>query len=191
MRIGILGGSFDPPHLGHLLVARQTKEIMHLDRIWLMPYFAHSWDTTTSSAKDRFEMTKLVGEKDIIASNEEVKLPKTSYAIDTVRRLKQKYSHEFFWIIGSDAPADFKKWKESEQLTKEITFLVFPRNGYIMPIELPANFQKIASSDLITSNISSHIIRNRIIKGLSVEGLISNSVLSYIQKQNLYEKNRS
>lgn len=188
MRIGILGGSFDPPHLGHLLVACQTKEIMNLDQVWLMPYFAHSWDSTVSSPQDRFEMTKLIQEKDIIASDEEIKIPAKNYTIDTIKHLKEKYSHDFFWIIGSDTLLEFKKWKEYKKLMKEITFFVFPRNGYPLPKILPSNFRAVSSPDIITSDISSGIIRNRLTKGLSVEKLTPPPVLAYIQKHNLYLK---
>lgn len=192
MRIGILGGSFDPPHLGHLLVARQTKEIMHLEQIWLMPYFSHSWDSVVfSSPKDRFAMTELMQEDGIIASDEEIKVPVKSYTLDTVRRLKQKYLHEFFWIIGSDTLLEFERWKEYKQLLKEIIFFVFPRDGCPLPKKLPIGFQLISSPDLITPNISSTIIRNRIGKNLSIKGLISKPVLSYIQKQNLYRDGKT
>ena len=186
MKVGILGGSFDPPHLGHLLVARQTLGIMNLDQVWLMPYFAHSWDSTFSSADDRLSMTKLTEEKKIIVSKEEIGNKTKSYTIDTVRRLKQKFSHTFFWIIGSDELKDFKRWKDYQELVKEITFLVFPRKGYPLPDIPSQGFRLVSSPDLVTSNISSTIIRSRLLKGLSVKELISEPVLAYITKHKLY-----
>lgn len=188
MRIGILGGSFDPPHLGHVLVARQVREIMNLDEVWLMPYFAHNWEATVSSANHRFAMSKLVEEKRIIASNEEIKHKKKSYTIDTIKKLRKKYKHEFSWIVGSDVLRDFKKWKDYEKLLKEVNLLVFPRNGFPIPSKLPEGFSKVSSSELVTSNISSTIIRSRIIKNLSVEGLVSNLVIAYIEKYKLYKQ---
>lgn len=187
MRIGILGGSFDPPHLGHILVARQVKEVMELDGIWLMPYFRHSWEPTPSSAKHRFNMTRLVEEKGITASGEEINYKRKSYTIETIRRLKRKYSHAFFWIIGSDILVDFKRWKEHDQLIKELKFLVVVRNGYPLPSRLAKAFQPVSSPGFITTNISSSIIRYRIRKNLSVEDLIPRAVFSYIQKYNLYQ----
>lgn len=187
MRIGILGGSFDPPHFGHILVARQVKEIMKLNEVWLMPYFAHNWDSTVSSASHRFAMTKLVEEKGIIVSDEEIKIEKKSYTIDTIRRLKSKYSHTFFWIIGSDVLKDFEKWKDYKNLTKEIEFFVFPRDGFSTPSKLPEGFTLVSSNELVTSNISSSIIRSRIMKKLSVNRLVSDKVMSYIQKHKLYK----
>lgn len=187
MRIGILGGSFDPPHLGHLLVAHQVKEIMKLDEVWLMPYFKHNWDSTESSARHRLAMAKLIEEKGIIVSLEEIKYKRKSYTIQTIRRLKEKYSHTFFWIVGSDVFADFKKWKEHENLVKEIKFFVVIRNGYSLPPKLPKGFELVSSSEFITSNLSSSIIRRRLRKNLPVYGLVPEPVLSYIKKHKLYK----
>lgn len=187
MKIGILGGSFDPPHFGHLLVARQTREVAGLDELWLMPYFAHSWDVTVSKARDRLAMAKLIEEPGIKVSDEETRQEVKSYTIDTVRRLKEKYPNdEFYWIVGSDVLGEFDRWKEYEMLKKEVAFLVFPRNGYPVPKELPHGFQLVSSPDLVTSNISSTIVRKRLQKGHSVVGLVPEGVLGYIQNHTLY-----
>lgn len=188
MRIGILGGSFDPPHLGHLLVARQTREIVGLDQVWLMPYFAHSWDAVVASPADRFAMAKLLEEPGIAVSDEEIKRQQKSYTIETMRRLRTRYSHSFFWIVGSDVFKEFSRWKEPDALPREVTFLVFPRNGYPLPDQLPSGFRAVASADLVTSNISSTVLRRRLSKGLSVTGLIPDPVLAYIQDRRLYTK---
>ena len=188
MRIGILGGSFDPPHIGHLLVARQTRELARLDEVWLMPYFAHNWDPTVSPAFDRLSMTKLIEEKGIITSEEEIEKNEKSYTIDTVRRLKKHHaSHEFYWIVGSDTLPEFRLWKEAEALAREVKFLVFPRNGHPLPKVLPQGFSQVASPDLVITNISSSVVRNRFTKRLSVVGLIAPPVLDYIKKHNLYQ----
>ncbi len=187
MHIGILGGSFDPPHIGHLLVARQTREIVGLDEVWLMPYFAHNWDTTVTLANHRLAMTKLLEEDGIKASDEEIKREEKSYTIDTVRRLKNKFSsHEFFWIVGSDILPEFHRWKEPEALAHDVTFLLFPRNGHPLPERLPKGFQTVSSPELVTSNVSSTIVRSRLTKGLSVSGMIPEGVISYIQRSTLY-----
>lgn len=188
MNVGILGGSFDPPHFGHLLVARQAREIMGLDEVWLMPYFAHNWDTTVSQARDRLHMTRLIEEEGIKVSDEEMVQPEKSYTIDTVRRLKQKFPHTFHWIVGSDVLGEFHRWKEPAALQKETTFFVFPRHGFPMPDVLPQGFLPVSSPDLVTSNISSTIVRNRLVKSLSVVGLIPEAVLGYIREHGLYKQ---
>jgi nicotinate-nucleotide adenylyltransferase len=187
MKIGILGGSFDPPHFGHLLLARQTREIVGLDEIWLMPYFAHSWDPTLSPAEDRVAMARLIEEPGIVVSEEETSQKTINYAIETVRRLKAKSTHEFFWIVGSDILGEFARWRDHEALSKEIPFLVFPRNGYPTSTALPPGFQLIDSPDIITSNISSTVVRKRLQQAHSVVGLIPEGVLSYIHEHKLYD----
>ncbi len=187
MKIGILGGSFDPPHFGHLLVARQTKEILGLDEIWLMPYFAHNWDTTVSASRDRLAMARLIEEPAITVSDEEIHLQAKSYTIETVQRLKAKYAHEFYWIVGSDIVREFYRWKDHEILAREVKFLVFPRNGHPISSSLPTSFTQVRSPDLVTSNISSTIIRKRLHRGHSVIGLVPERVLAYIHQHKLYD----
>jgi nicotinate-nucleotide adenylyltransferase len=187
MKIGILGGSFDPPHFGHLLLARQTREIVGLDEIWLMPYFAHSWDPTLSPVEDRLAMARLIEESGIVVSEEETSERTTNFTINTVRRLKTKHQHKFFWIVGSDILGEFERWKDHDALSREVPFLVFPRNGYPTSSTLPSGFQIIDSPDIITSNISSTIVRKRLQQKHSVVGLIPERVLSYIWEHKLYE----
>lgn len=187
MKIGILGGSFDPPHFGHLLLARQTREIVGLDEVWLMPYFAHNWDTTVSPAHDRLAMARLIEEPEIKASDEEIRQQTKSYTIDTVRRLKAKHLHQFYWIVGSDVVGEFNRWKDHDVLTREVQFLVFPRHGHPVSSALPQGFTLVSSPDLVTSNISSTIIRKRLQRGHSVIGLIPERVLAYIKEHKLYK----
>jgi len=187
MRIGILGGSFDPPHFGHLLLARQTREIVGLDEIWLMPYFAHSWDPTLSKVEDRLAMARFIEEPGIMVSEEETGEQTKNYTIDTVRRLKARYQHKFFWIVGSDILGEFERWKDHEALSREVPFLVFPRNGYPTSSTLPPGFQLIDSPDIITSNISSTVVRKRLQQAHSVVGLVPENVLSYIREHGLYK----
>jgi nicotinate-nucleotide adenylyltransferase len=187
MNVGILGGSFDPPHIGHLLVARQTHEIMHLDEVWFMPYFSHAWDKSITDASERLAMTKLLVEKGIRVSDEEVKQSKKNYCIDTVRIIRSRYSHNFYWIVGSDIVPEFPRWKDPEALAQEVSFYIFPRNGHPMPAVLPKNCTPVVSPDLVTTNISSTIVRNRLQKGLSVIGLIPDAVLEYINEHQLYK----
>ncbi|MFC1646955.1 nicotinate (nicotinamide) nucleotide adenylyltransferase [Patescibacteria group bacterium] len=189
-KIGILGSSFDPPHFGHLLVARQTREVVGLDEVWMMPYFAHSWDDSIAPPSDRLEMVRLIEESGIIASDEEIKHKKKSYTVETIKRLKKKHDHDFYFIVGSDIMPEFNQWKQPDELIKLVNFLIFPRNGYPLPENLPNGFEVVSSSELVTSNLSSTIVRNRFKKGLSVVGLIPEKVLAYIDKHNLYGKDK-
>lgn len=187
MKVGILGGSFDPPHFGHLLVARQTREMLGLDEVWLMPYFAHNWDATSSGAQDRLNMARLISEPGVVASDEEVSHVQKSYTVDTIRRLQAKYSHKFFWIVGSDLLPEFGRWREADKLPQMVGFLVFPRLGHPLPNVLPAGFTGVSSRDLVITNISSTRVRARIKHDLSVTGLISDPVRKYINEHGLYK----
>src|SRR5690348_1092340 len=106
MKIAILGGSFDPPHLGHLFIASQVKELVGVDEIWLMPlYQSHggTFQKTLSSVKHRLEMTRLIESDDIKVSTFEIENNKTSYTIDTLTGISQQYpENTYYWIIGSD-----------------------------------------------------------------------------------------
>lgn len=187
MRIGILGGAFDPPHLGHILVARQVRKIMNLDEIWLIPYYSHPWRRAHASVEHRLAMTKLIYEPCVQVSDIEIKRKGKSYTIDTLSELKRKYLHTFFWIVGTDILVNFSKWKEYEKLIKETSFLVIPRNGYPLPLKPSSGFKVLSHRSFISINISSSIIRAFIKKKLTIDGLVPKPVLSYIQKNNLYK----
>lgn len=186
MRIAILGSPFDPPHLGHLLVAQQTIDFgPGIDQVWLMPDFTHPWREQTASSKQRLEMAKFLANQSIRVSDLAIKRGKTSFAIDTVRELKKKFSHQFFWLIGSDALESFDQWKKPDELVKEIPFLVFSRLDY--PVKkLPSGFTLIDSPLLICTDISSTKIRERIKKGLSIAGMAPEPARRYIKKHRLY-----
>jgi len=192
VRIAILGGSFDPPHLGHLLVAQQTLDFSNIDEVWLMPCFFHPFNKKMADSLDRLNMCELfVGRelnRKIRVSDFEVRLKKRCFTIDTVRTLKKTFkTDKFFWLIGSDNLADFKKWKDWEELLKEIKFLVFPRIDY--PIKrLPKGFIPIKSKLLISSNLSSDIIRMRLKRRLSIKGMVTEEVEDYIKEHKLYAK---
>ena len=191
MRIAILGGSFDPPHLGHLLVAQQTLDFTKVDEVWLMPCFSHPFDKKMTSGAIRLEMCKLVIEdfanKKIRVSDFEIRLKEKSFTIDTVLTLKKTFKTDHFcWLIGSDNLAAFKKWKDWKNLLSEIKFLVFPRIDY--PVKkLPKRFDLIKSKLAINSNLSSEVVRMRVKKGWSIKGMVTNGVEEYIYKNKLYK----
>jgi nicotinate-nucleotide adenylyltransferase len=132
-------------------------------------------------------MARLIEEPGIVVSEEEISQKTANYTIDTVRRLKTKDQHTFSWIVGSDILDEFERWRDHDALSAEIPFLVFPRNGYPTSSSLPKGFQLIDSPDIITSNISSTIVRKRLQQSHSVVGLIPADVLAYIHEHKLYD----
>lgn len=168
MRIGIFGGSFDPPHEGHLNLIKQVMLSKVVDEIWLMPTFISPWKNEAASAEDRSAMCELLTKDlplgwQVKVSDLEIKRRGKSYTIDTVRGLKKKFNHQFYWLIGSDLVKDLPKWHKAEELYREIEFLVFPR-----------------------TKISSTKIREKIKKGQPLNGLVPKNIEQYIKKHKPY-----
>lgn len=187
MKIGILGGSFDPPHIGHYLVVRQILDSRpDIDTIVLMPAYQHQWKPQFTTASDRLAMlSSLVLERTEI-SDIELKRKGISYTIDSVREVKKKTNAQIYWIIGSDIVPEFHKWEKKEELLKEVEFLVFPRDPFHLPENLPEGFELITDEKLITTNISSTGIRKRLKEGLSITNMVPRQVEEYINKHKLY-----
>jgi nicotinate-nucleotide adenylyltransferase len=199
MKIGVLGGSFDPPHIGHSLIAQQIQEIYSLDEIWLMPTFRHPFEKKTESSDHRLAMTKFLENKFIKTSTIEIDQKQVSYTIDTVRKLTKKYpDHSFYWIIGSDQLAQVKKWKDWKELFKTSQFIVFPRPYEKENMEevvkeafgldaVPGNIQLVPVKDVVLIDISSTKVRNRVKSGKSIHYMVDPQVESYIKKEKLYK----
>ncbi len=187
MKIAVLGGRFDPVHVGHLLIARQVLEFdPTIDKVLFVPAFEHHWKPIQASPEDRIEMIKSVLEDKMAVSDMEIKRKGVSYSIDTIKALKSETKAEIFWVVGSDIVREFDKWKDAEQLVKEATFLVFPRDPYKLPDNLPVGFKLVESSTLQVANFSSTVIRARIKTGRTIKYLVSPQVEKYIKENNLY-----
>lgn len=165
MQIGIFGGSFDPPHFGHLLSAQQLVDFGFCDQVWLMPCFAHVWGKRLSSVKHRSAMTKLLENKKIKVSTLEIEQKRAMPTIETLKILEKKYpKHNFFWVIGEKTLEELPKWKDYRKLIKNYNFLIVPE----------------------VEDISSSMIRERVKKGLSIKGLVPEKVRRYIERNKLY-----
>ena len=187
MKIAILGGRFDPIHTGHLLIARQVLELRpDIEKVILVPANQHQWKPIVASPKHRTAMIEKTLEKGLETSEIELKRKGISYSIDTIKSLKKSTGAQIYWIIGSDIISEFSRWKKSDELLSEATFLVFPRDPYEKIKKLPKGFELIKSPELLVSNISSTIIRQRIKDGKSVRYLVPDKVEEYIVKNNLY-----
>lgn len=204
MKIAILGGAFDPPHMGHYLVAQQVKEKLHMDQIWFMPCYTYfsEWPVKFSHislARARYQMAKLCEEDGSIVSDFEFKYNKESRTINTLRLLEKRYGqHEFFWIIGSDTLETFGYWHEWKELVQCHNLVIFPRDTDYKTLEdrvkksmglscIPKNIT-IIEGDVIVSDISSSLIRRRIRAGLPIKYIVSKKVEQFIKKNKLYVK---
>lgn len=199
MKIAILGGSFDPPHFGHFLVAEQVKKFLNLDEVWLMPCYSHPFHKKMSSAKHRLTMTKFLENENIKASDFELKQKKMSFTFNTLHLLiKQFPQNKFYWIIGSEQLENFHKWKNWQEIVKNNNLIIFPREISIKKLELeikkylklkkiPKNIIVLNSNQLKLSNISSTKVRNAVKNDQSIKDFVPKEIEEYILKHKLYK----
>lgn len=194
MKIAILGGAFDPPHLGHQLIADQVLDFVAINEVWLTPCYSHTFNKKMSSVSHRVAMTKMITGKNIRCCEEEIinKLPGDT--IDLMKILKKKYRlYEFLFIIGSDNLRNFKKWGQWKKLITTFNFLVFPRaesksDLSYYKLDNPSHkFHFIHNSLLVTSNISSTNIRTRVKNNRSIRYMVPSQIETHIKRYNLYK----
>jgi nicotinate-nucleotide adenylyltransferase len=135
MKLGLLGGSFNPVHDGHLAIARHTREALELDQILFIPtgHPPHKPNGGLAPAQDRYEMVRLAITPDpaFAISDVEIRRPGKSYSIDTIRQLQQEYGPhtQLFFLIGLDAFLDFPSWRDPRTLLELCSFVVLSRPG--------------------------------------------------------------
>ncbi|MCM8781279.1 MAG: nicotinate-nucleotide adenylyltransferase [Candidatus Omnitrophica bacterium] len=187
MKIGILGGTFNPIHIGHLILAEEVWEKLALDKIIFVPTYLppHKDDADIALAQDRYAMVKLAIRKNrkFLVSDIEIKRDGRSYTIDTIKELKKIYpKDELYFIIGSDLVNYLGEWKDLEEITKLVKFIVATRPGY--PLEkIPTYISTIA---IRAVDISGFEIRKNIRENKSFRYLVPESVYRYIIKKKLY-----
>ncbi len=191
-RIGIFGGSFNPIHVGHALIASFIVESGAVDTLWLMVSPQNPLKENSGLASDyhRLRMTELVSRRieNVITSAFEFDLPKPSYTIDTLNALQEKFpDDEFYLVIGADNWCLFDKWKAGEEIITKYHILIYPRRGY--DIVIPERYSdrvEVVNAPLI--EVSSTLIRERLAQMKSVSFYVSEAVEKYILKNKLYMK---
>lgn len=199
-RVGIMGGTFDPIHLGHLVTAEAARSDFNMEKVIFVPSGRppHKQESTITPKEFRYLMTVLATAANpyFEVSRTEIERSGQSYTIDTVNFMKEKMlpGSELFFITGADAILEIITWKNVEELLETVTFIAATRPGYnlhelknrlnkklgkhlmdkIIPIEVPA--MAISSTD----------IRNRLKEGRSIKYLLPESVENFIQKNDLY-----
>ena len=189
MTVGLYGGSFDPIHTGHAVVANFVAQCNVVDEVWLMvsrknPLKSHS---TFASDVDRLEMASQVAEKceKVKVTDIEMTLPTPSYTIDTLKILKEKYpEHTFKIIIGSDSLENFSRWKDADVIIREFGVIIYPRPGYPLEGEEPEGMTYLNGAPEFS--ISSSLIREYVKSGWNINYFVPLSVSEYIEKHRLY-----
>ena len=188
MRVGILGGTFNPIHIGHLILAEEAHFKLKLDKLVFVPAFVppHKNSSEVISAKDRLEMVRLAIEDNpaFEVSTFEIDSKKKSYSIDTLIEFRGVYGEDaqLCFITGSDSLKDLFSWKNINDIFKISKFIVANRPGY--PIrEVPKEVDTVVITPI---EVSSEDIRKRLTEGRSIRYLIPEKVRKYILDRKLY-----
>lgn len=193
--VGLFGGSFDPPHIGHLLMARDALEQGGLEHVCFIPAAKSPLkkNHATASADDREAMLRLAlrGEDRFSVLDWELRAGGTSYSIDTVRRFMETYPRaKPCWILGSDQYAQLEQWRDIDELARLVTFLVMRRPGLSVPSEELPHYVRVRMIHRRQIDISSSEVRERCVEGLPIEQFVPESVAGYIGERDLYGRLR-
>lgn len=192
-RIGIFGGTFDPPHIGHLIIAERARVQLQLDRVFFVPaYFRpHKRRRASATPFDRLKMVHLAvrGNAGFAVSDVELKRRGISYTIDTVQDMRRNYpGAEIFLILGSDNLIEFHTWKSYRKLLELTKLIVYPRGEHRM--QRPSQLRKARMYLLrgMLFDISSSAIRQLVRTKSSIRYLVPAEVERYIVSRKLYRR---
>ncbi len=197
MNVAVLGSSFDPAHNGHLTIARNVLKSQNVNKVILMPVNIHPFAKELTSLNHRLKMAKLLEGDDIKVSDLELKRNSTSYSIDTLQVLQQKFPNDkFYWIIGSDYLDTFTKWKDAQKILSDFGLIIVARDTYM---DIAKEFKKIINDKGLNKNIiilnaknfppldiSSSEIRKRVKEKKSISNFVPKKIEEYIIKHRLY-----
>lgn len=186
-KVGILGGTFDPPHHGHLLIANEVQFALSFDEIWFMPNQEppHKKKSALIKNKNRLDMLQLA-----IAENErfrvetiELQRQGPSYTADTIELLNERYPDtQFYFIIGADMIEYLPKWHRIDELVQLVQFVGVERPSYSSQTHFPILYVDVPAMD-----VSSSMIRERVRGGQTIRYLLPDSIIHYIKENHLYE----
>jgi nicotinate-nucleotide adenylyltransferase len=185
-KIGILGGTFDPPHNGHLLIANEVLSELRLDEIWFMPNQEppHKRKSESVGNLERLDMLELAIDGNTNFRIEKIELERSgpSYTVNTMRLLNERYpNHQFFFIIGADMIEYLPKWHKIDELVNLVQFVGVERPKYSNKTDYPVIYVDVPGFD-----VSSSLIRERINTGKTVRYLLPDNVIKYIEEKYLY-----
>ncbi len=188
MRIGLLGGTFNPIHIGHLILAEEALSKLKLDKIVFVPTYIPPHKSVEGAIKpqDRLKMTALAIEDNpsFEVSDFEISSKKTSYSIDTLKEFRKKYGDDaqLYFITGSDLLKDLFSWKNVNDIFKMSKFVVANRPGYPVK-DVPREVETVVITPI---EVSAEDIRRRLRAGRSIRYLVPEKVRGYIIDRGLY-----
>jgi nicotinate-nucleotide adenylyltransferase len=200
-KIGILGGTFDPIHLGHLIIAEQARDQYGLDRVLLIPsghsYFKDNRSRKVLPAQTRLEMTRIAARDHapFEVSDIEVNRPGNTYSFETLEQLRELYpSSELYFIVGADTVCSMRTWRAPERIFAACTILAAIREDQVDPEQLRKESEALARDygarilpvEIPNIGISSTDIRERAAAGKSIHYLVPSELESYIIENGIY-----
>ena len=198
MKIGVLGGTFDPIHKGHIIVAEGTRAQLNLTEVLFVPA-GQPWlkeDRPILAAEHRLQMVRLAiaNQPYCKLSTMEIDRAGPSYTVDTITELQSQLDvgDELFFILGWDNLAQLPQWREPSRLIKMCHLVAVPRPGYLFPdlnsleASIPGLSQRLMVLNKPNIDIDATEIRNQVAKGLSIRHLVPEPVDEYIRQKNLY-----
>ncbi|MCD9023050.1 nicotinate-nucleotide adenylyltransferase [Cohnella silvisoli] len=192
-RIGLLGGTFDPVHIGHLLAAQAAQEAAKLDEVWFVPTLIPPHKPqpgADSGARRRMLEAAIAGNPAFRVEDIELRREGISYTIDTVITLQESFPEVmFYWIVGSDMVKDLPNWRKIDELAERLAFVGLERPDQPGDDSLLPSFirRRLLRAAMPPMGISSSEIRRRLKEGRSVRYMIPDAVLEIIRKDGLYE----
>lgn len=186
-RVGILGGTFDPPHLGHLIIAEEARIALQLEEVWFIPtYSPPHKNAATTAPEDRVNMLELAteGNPAFMVNTIELERRGKSFTFDTLSLLKRQHPElEFYFIIGADMVEYLPKWHRVDDLFDMVQFAGVGRPGYRLETEYP-----VLKVEVPLFDISSSQLRKMLSSGRTVKYMVPDKVKCYIEENRLYEK---
>jgi nicotinate-nucleotide adenylyltransferase len=197
MKIGVLGGTFDPVHVAHIAMAEKAREALELDEVLLVPAGQPMYkvNRAITPAMHRVAMLQLAvkGKPGLAVSAMELDRPGPSYTVDSIAQLrKYEPGSEIYFILGSDSLAQLPDWREPARLVAMCRLVALARTGYPRPDmkklegKVPGINKKVIFLDWQDIDVSATDIREKVSQGKSVDGLVPRPVAEYIKKHKLY-----
>ena len=194
-RIGVMGGTFDPIHHGHLVAADEARWQFHLDRVVFVPT-GQPWQKPVgvTPPEDRYRMVVLATASNpaFTVSRLEIDQPGPTYTVDTLRRLRAEQADEtrLYFIIGADAILQLLTWKEPDQVLAQVEFIAATRPGFDLDhlvSQVPGAAGRVHRMEIPALDISASDLRARVARGAPVHYLVPDGVARYIQEHRLYQ----
>ncbi len=191
-KVGLFFGTFNPIHIGHLIIANHIVEFSDLDEVWLVvtPHNPHKKKKNLLEDNHRLYMVRIAVEdySKLKASAIEFDLPQPNYTINTLAHLKERFpSHYFSLILGEDNLKSFHKWKNYEVILDRHSIYIYPRNTDVALETKFSNYPKITKINAPIMEISSTFIRNSIKNGKNIQPLLPDNVWVYLDEMNFYK----